>query len=107
MLAASTCFALAFLIPYTWAFIFFYIGNGFFNTLGMAANSAITAKLSPSNQRGLGFALYFLPCSIVGAFSPMIAAYIADSFRIYYIFMTSIIVFAMSWILFKFGVNVD
>jgi ACS family hexuronate transporter-like MFS transporter len=107
VLAASICFALAFLIPYTWGFILFYIGNGFFNTLGMAANSAITAKLSPSNQRGLGFALYFLPGSIVGAFSPMLAAYIADSFGIYNIFMTSIIVFAMSWVLFKFGVKVD
>ncbi|MBM3291609.1 MFS transporter [Candidatus Bathyarchaeota archaeon] len=107
VLLSLICFSLAFLIPSTWAFIIFYIGNGFFNTLGMAANSAITAKLSPSNQRGLGYALYFLPGSVVGAFSPMIAAYIADSFGIFSIFMTSIVVFALSWILFKFGVNVE
>lgn len=102
-----TCFTIAFIIPSNLIFIIFYIANGFFNTMGMAANSAITAKLSPVNQRGLGFALYFLPGSIVGAFSPMIAAYIADIYGIYNIFLISIVIFLLSWILFKYGIKVD
>jgi len=107
LVVAYTCFALAFLIPSIWAFAVFYLGYGFFNLLGMAANSAITAKLSPSRQRGMGFALYFLPGSIMGAFAPMIAAFIADSFGIFNVFMASVGVFAMAWVLFRFGVKVD
>ncbi|MCJ7731163.1 MFS transporter [Candidatus Bathyarchaeota archaeon] len=100
-------FALAFLIPGNIAFTVFYLGYGFFNLFSMAANSAITAKLSPSKQRGLGFALYFLPGSIMGAIAPMIAAYIADIWGIYTVFMTSIGIFALAWAVFTFGVKVD
>lgn len=107
LVVAYACFALAFLIPSIWAFAVFYLGYGFFNLLGMAANSAITAKLSPSRQRGMGFALYFLPGSIMGAFAPMIAAFIADSFGIFNVFMASVGVFALAWALFRFGVKVD
>ena len=100
-------FALAFLIPGNIAFTVFYLGYGFFNLFSMAANSAITAKLSPSKQRGLGFALYFLPGSIMGAIAPMIAAYIADISGIYTVFMASIGIFALAWAVFTFGVKVD
>lgn len=102
-----TCFALAFLVPSNTAFTIFYIGYGFFNLFSMAANSAITAKLSPSKQRGLGFALYFLPGSIMGALGPMVAAYIADMVGIYSVFIASIGVFALAWLVFTFGVKVD
>jgi len=104
---AYVSFALAFLVPGNWSFASFYLGYGFFNLLGMAANSAISAKLSPSRQRGLGFALYFLPGSIMGAFAPMIAAYIADMFGVFNVFMLSVGVFALTWIMFQFGVKVD
>lgn len=100
-------FALAFLIPGNIAFTIFYLGYGFFNLFSMAANSAITAKLSPSKQRGLGFALYFLPGSIMGALGPIVAAFIADAFGTYSVFMASIGVFALAWIVFTFGVKVD
>jgi MFS family permease len=73
----------------------------------MAANSAIMAKLSPSKQRGLGFALYFLPGSVMGAIAPMIAAYIADIFGIFPVFITSMGVFSLAWFLLVFGVKVD
>jgi MFS family permease len=106
-ITSYTCFALAFLIPGNIAFTVFYIGYGFFNLFSMAANSAITAKLSPSKQRGLGFALYFLPGSIMGAVAPMIAAYIADLWGIYTVFMASIGVFSLAWVVFTFGVKVD
>jgi len=100
-------FALAFLVPGNWSFAAFYLGYGFFHLLGMGANSAISAKLSPSRQRGMGFALYFLPGSIVGAFAPMIAAYVADVFGVFNVFMTSVCIFAVTWVLFRFGVKVD
>ena len=100
-------FALAFLLRVKWIFPIFYLGYGFFNLLSMAANSAIMAKLSPSRQRGLGFALYFLPGSIMGAIGPIVAAFIADSFGIFTVFLASMVVFASSWTLFTFGVKVD
>ncbi len=100
-------FALAFFIPGNLLFTVFYLGYGFFNLFAMAANSAITAKLSPSKQRGLGFALYFLPGSIMGAVAPMIAAYIADIWGIYTVFISSMGVFALAWLIFTLGVKVD
>lgn len=106
-ISSVACFALAFIIPGNTAFSIFYIGYGFFNLFSMAANSAITARLSPSKQRGLGFALYFLPGSIMGAVAPMIAAYIADIWGIYTVFLTSIVIFSLAWLVFTFGVKID
>jgi MFS family permease len=107
LLISYSCFSLAFFIPGTIPFIILYLGYGFFNLLSMAANSAIMAKLSPSKQRGLGFALYFLPGSIMGAIAPMIAAYIADIFGIFPVFLASMSVFSLAWLLLVFGVKVD
>jgi MFS family permease len=107
LLISYSCFSLAFFIPGTIPFIVLYLGYGFFNLLSMAANSAIMAKLSPSKQRGLGFALFFLPGSIMGAIAPMIAAYIADIFGIFPVFLASMSVFSLAWLLLVFGVKVD
>lgn len=96
----------AFLIPNTIAFVVFYLASGFFNFLGMAANSSIMARLSPSRQRGLGYALFFLPGSIMGAVAPIIAAFIADSYGLTSIFFASIVVYIISLVLFYFGVKV-
>lgn len=106
-IAAYVSFALAFFVPGNILFTVFYLGYGFFNLFSMAANSAITAKLSPSKQRGLGFALYFLPGSIMGAIAPMIAAYVADLWGIFNVFLTSVGVFALAWLVFTFGVKID
>ena len=105
-LASYTCFALAFLLGSNTAFTAFYLGYGFFNLFSMAANSAITAKLSPSKQRGLGFALYFLPGSIMGALSPMVAAFIVDYMGIFSVFQASILVLALAWLVFVLGVRI-
>ncbi len=107
LIVSYTCFALAFLIPGTLPFVVLYLGYGFFNFLSMAANSAIMAKLSPSGQRGLGFALYFLPGSVMGAIAPMIAAWIADAYGIYTIFMCSVGILIAALTLLNFGVKVD
>lgn len=100
-------FALAWLFPGTIAFTVLFIGYGFFNLLSMASNSSLTAKLSPQRQRGLGFALYFLPGSIMGAVAPMLAAFIANTWGMYPVFISSALVYALSVPIIHFGVKVD
>jgi ACS family hexuronate transporter-like MFS transporter len=107
LILAYISFALAFLVKGNIPFSIFYIGYGFFNLLSMAANSAIMAKLSPSRQRGLGFALYFLPGSLMGAIAPMFAAFIADTLGVYTVFVVSIAVFAVAYVTFNLGVKVN
>jgi MFS family permease len=107
LLASYTCYALAYLLPGNTTFVIFYVASGLFNFLSMAANSAIMAKLSPSGQRGLGFALYFLPGSVMGAIAPMIAAFIADTYGMYNVFMACIGVYFLAVVVLQFGVNVD
>jgi FSR family fosmidomycin resistance protein-like MFS transporter len=101
------CFGLAFTIPGTLPFVLMYLSHGFFNFLAMAANSALVAKLSPGRQRGLGYALFFLPGSIMGAVAPMMAAYIAEAFSLYIVFMTSLAAYVAGLLVLHFGVKVD
>jgi MFS family permease len=102
---SSICYGVAFLMPDTMTFVLFYLSYGFFNYLSMAAGSALMARLSPSRQRGLGYALYFLPGSIGAAIAPMIGAYIADSFGLINIFVASTLIFMSSLIMLQFGVK--
>jgi MFS family permease len=107
LIAAYICYALAYILPWDTTFIVFYIASGLFTFLSMAANSAIMAKLSPSGQRGLGYALYFLPGSVMGAIAPIIAASIADSFGVYNVFMVCICVYFLAVAVLQFGVKVE
>jgi MFS family permease len=107
LMVSYSCFILSFFVPGMVPFIILYLGYGFFNFLGMASNSAIMAKLSPSGQRGLGYALYFLPGSIMGAFAPMIAAYIVDLVGIFQVFLASMGTFVIAWLILAIGVKVD
>lgn len=100
------CLGLAFVIPNTIAFTALYLISGFFNFLGMAANSSIVAKLSPTSQRGLGYALFFLPGSLMGAVAPVIAAFIGEVFGISSIFYASIIVYVAGLFVLQFGVKI-
>ena len=104
---AYVCFGLAFVIPNNTVFLILYLTYGFLNFLGMAANSAIMAKLSPGKQRGLAYALFFLPGSIMGAVAPIIAASIAEAFGLTIIFYISTVVFFISLGVLKFGVRVQ
>ncbi len=103
---AYTCFGLAIVLPSNTAFAILYLAYGFLLFLGMAANSAIMARLSPGRQRGLAFALFFLPGSIMGAVAPLVAASIAESFGLVSIFFASTATFFTSLVVFKFGVRV-
>jgi FSR family fosmidomycin resistance protein-like MFS transporter len=103
---STICYAVAFWVPGMIGFSALYLGYGFFNLLGMASNSALTAKLSPSKQRGLGFALYFLPGSIMGAIAPMIAAWIANSYGLFPVFIVASGIFFVSLPILQFGVKI-
>jgi len=87
-------------------FVAFYLAHGFFSFLGMAANSAIIARLTPRRQRGLGYALFFLPPSIMGALSPIVAAFIGETFGLENIFLASIAVYFIGLLVVKFGVKI-
>ena len=104
---AYTCFGLAFMITNTTAFVILYLAYGFFNFLGMAANSAIMAQLSPSKQRGLGYALFFLPGSIMSVVAPVVAGFIAETFSLTSVFYASVVVFFIGLGVLRFGVKLQ
>jgi len=104
---SHACFGLAFMLPGTTAFVILYLAHGFFNTLGMAANSALMAKLTPSKQRGLGYALFFLPGSIMGVVAPVVAGFIAETFSLALVFYISAATFFVSLGVLRVGVKVE
>ena len=105
--ACALSFGIAFIIPGAIAFAAFYLGYGFFNLLSMASNSGLTAKLSPLKQRGLGFALYFLPGSIMGVLAPMVSAFIASTYGLLPIFFAATAVLLISIPILQLGVKAD
>jgi MFS family permease len=106
LLLAYVCFGLAIAVPSNAAFVVLYLAYGFLNFLGMAATSAIMAKLSPGRQRGLAFALYFLPSSVMGAVAPLIAASIAEAFGLVAIYYVATTTFFLSLMVLTVGVKV-
>lgn len=86
-------------------FSILYWCSGFFSSSSMGASSSIIARYSPSGRRGLGYALYFLPGSIVSTISPIIGAYIASVYGLWSIFPVSVSVVALSLIILKYGVS--
>ena len=98
---------MAFQVPNNTLFMALYVLYGFGNTLGMASRSAIMAKLTPSKQRGLGYALFFLPGSIIGAITPVAAGYVADMMGFQTIFNVAVVVNFVALGILKFAVKVD
>jgi MFS family permease len=94
-------------VPNAALFTILYIGYGLCNNLGMAGRSSIMAILSPKGQRGLGFALFFLPGSIMGAVAPAIAGYVAQNFGFNTIFYLSLGVYTLAIGVLKFLVKVE
>jgi dipeptide/tripeptide permease len=72
----------------------------------MPAMASITARLSPPNQMGMGFALSFMPASISGIIAPLFAAWIADTYGLFPIFMVAIVVMYLSLLIFQLGVRI-
>jgi MFS family permease len=88
-------------------FMALYLVYRFFGILGMPATASLTAKLSPPRQMGMGFAISFLPQSIVGVVAPLVAAYIADIFGLLPIFTASFVIMFIGLGVLHFGVKVD
>jgi FSR family fosmidomycin resistance protein-like MFS transporter len=92
------------IVPGKIPFIITYLSYGFSQTFGMAARSSIIANLTPRGQRGVGYSLLFLPGSIMGAVSPIIAATLIDHYGIGSLFPVSIIIMALSIAVLVLGV---
>jgi len=107
LFASHTCFLLAITLKGFWPFMFFYLAQRFFGILAMPATAWITAKLSPPRKRGMGFALSSLPGSLVGFIAPIIAAFIADTYGIYTIFIVATIIYYAGVAVLQFGVKID
>jgi len=104
---AYSFLALCFNIPGNTAFIIFYVLYGFSNTLGMAPRNSLIAQLTPRKQRGLGYALLFLPGSIVGAIAPVVAGYLAEIIGFGSIFNIAVGVNFLSLAILHFMVKVE
>ena len=107
LFAAFTLLALSFNIPSNTAFTALYVAYGFTSTLGMAPRSAIMAKLTPRRQRGLGYALFFLPGSIIGAIAPVVAGYLAELIGFGNVFNIAIAINFMALAMLRFTVKVE
>lgn len=99
--------ALSFNLPGNTVFILFYVLYGFSNTLGMAPRNSLIARLTPKKQRGLGYALLFLPGSIVGAIAPIVAGYLAEVIGFGNIFNIAIGINLIGLAILKFMVKVN
>jgi MFS family permease len=104
---ACILLAISIFVPSATMFAILYIGYGFCNTLGMAGRSSIMAILSPKGQRGLGYALFFLPGSIMGAIAPVIAGFIAQTYGFNTIFYLSLAVYTLALGVLRFLVKVE
>ncbi len=105
--ASSTCFLAAFLMDDVLLFTIFYIAYSFLSQVGMPGLQSITALLSPRKRIGTSYALFFLPGSIMRTIGPVVAAFIADSFGMFPIFMTSAVLFYLGLSLLEFGVQIE
>ena len=99
-------FALAFLVRGYWFFMIAYIIHSFFGTLGMPAHMTLIARLSPPHQKGVGFAFSSIPYNIVMPVSAMVAAYIADTYGLYPIFVITTVIYFIGLVILHLGVKV-
>ena len=79
----------AFFTTGVYPFIIMYLAYRFCGIISMPAMAAITARLSPPGQMGMGFALSFMPSAITGIVGPVFAAWIADTYGYFPIFMVA------------------
>jgi MFS family permease len=107
LLGSYLFFALAFLVKGFWPFFILYIISRFFGILGMPANMTLTARFSPRKQRGVGFALSSIPMNVVMPVAALVAAYIADTYGLYSIFMTTTVIYFIGLAVFHLGVQME
>lgn len=107
LFASYTCFMLAIVLKGFWPFMLFYLAQRFFGILGMPANMTLTSKLSPPKQRGIGFALSSIPENVIRPLASIIAAYIADYYGLYPIFIATVVIYYLGLGVLQLGVKMD
>jgi MFS family permease len=107
LLGSYVFFALAFFVKGFWPFFIIYIIHRFFGILSMPANMTLTARFSPVKQRGVGFALSSIPMNVARPVAALLAAYIADTYGLYSIFMTTVVIYFIGLAIFHLGVRVE
>jgi MFS family permease len=96
---------LAILLKEFWLFMLFYLAQRFFAILGMPANMTLTSRLSPPRQRGVGFALSSIPENVIMPLATMVAAFIADYYGLYPIFIATSVIYFIGLAVLQFGVK--
>ena len=103
--SSSLLLASAFAAPTTSLFLGFYFLQGFMGSMSMSANSSLIAGLTPTARRGLGYAVSFLPMSLVGSVTPTVSGFLAAQMGLLALFPLGIAVSLASLVLLKFGVK--
>jgi DHA1 family multidrug resistance protein-like MFS transporter len=106
LFASYVFFAIAFFLKGYCPFMITYITHRFFGILGMPANMTLTARFSPTRQRGVGFALSSIPVNIVRPIAAIAAAYIADKYGLYPIFLTTAVIYFVGLGILHTGVQI-
>ena len=107
LFASYTCFMLAIVLKGFWPFMLFYLAQRFFGILGMPANMTLTSRLSPPRQRGIGFALSSIPENVIRPVASIVAAYIADYYGLYPIFIATAVIYYLGLGVLQLGVKMD
>jgi MFS family permease len=107
LFASYTCFMLAIVLKSFWFFMLFYLAQRFFGILGMPARMTITSRLSPPKQRGVGFALSSIPENVIKPLASMVAAYIANYYGLYPIFVATAAIYFVGLAVLQFGVKIE
>ncbi len=104
-LVSSTFFLSAFYVNGIYAFMAMYLIYRLFGIMAMPGQAAITSRLSPPSQMGMGFALTFMPSSVTGILAPVIAAWMLDSYGYLPMFNTATVIMFLSIGIFALAVK--
>jgi hypothetical protein len=66
----------------------------------------LTARLSPPKQRGVGFALSSIPMNVVRPIAAIAAAYIAETYGLYPIFLATTVIYFIGLAILQLGVRI-
>ncbi len=80
----------------------FVVLYGFSEFLAMAPMSSLVAQFTPKGRRGIAYAAYFLPSTLVGAAAPVVGALVITAWGIWYVFPMSILFFVVAALMVQF-----
>ena len=103
---ASASLGVGIAIPFVNEFVILYLFYVFCNTLAMSARSALMASLIPSQRRGLGYSLYFIPGSLMSVIAPLFAANFAEIYDLSRTFLLALAISVLGLVILQVGVKV-